>query len=713
MNPHAIYLRNVRTFDEIQLDLPVGLLAIIGQNGAGKSTLISAIDVALFGPEGRSLQPWYPRGGGTDPLTIELVFDHAGELYRVRRSFNPKGRGLSKVEFEHALGESTWEPLTLESQAETQILIDTTIGLSRATFRASSYLAQGDAGAFCDAQPRDRKAILTDVVGLDDWDGWLERARRDKRAGELELAETRALLERADEELGQRDALQVEHATAEEQEQRLRGELQVVTVGVTTAREAYAEVQQQAERRTAAVRVHAAAQSAVNDALNRIRDLQAECETLDVRLAGRPVLAERAGRLEPLQQEQAALQDAISIWEEGLRLAKTAAEFARVAAEQAEKADQFEQAAVHVLAHVGEEHCDRCGQILGADAAERAATSYRADAKTLREEATNARVQFEVLQQTIAGLPAAPPDEARLPALYDEIRQAHDATVQLAGLDVAAERRAAAADELDVMRAELPSREVGAAAALADVEALGPHDVAENDRKRAEVDRLVWAEQELREQLDVIVRQLARLEERRKRLDDVAAELAAAVIRRDKLVADLTVRTAMERACGANGIPALILETVAIPQVEAEASRLLRVLGGPATGVELRTQRETKTGGIADTLDIILTTETGEAAYESFSGGERARIAFALRLALAQLLSGRKGADTGLLVLDEVEGLDAQGIAALVTVLEELQRTVPRIILVSHQAELRDAFPQSLMLENVDGRSQILEAAAV
>ncbi len=100
MNPLHLSLRNVRTFEEFDLDLPEGLVAILGANGSGKSTTINAIDVALFGPESRTLADWYPRGGGEDPLVITLTFEHGGETYRVRRSFSPKGRGTSKLDLE-------------------------------------------------------------------------------------------------------------------------------------------------------------------------------------------------------------------------------------------------------------------------------------------------------------------------------------------------------------------------------------------------------------------------------------------------------------------------------------------------------------------------------------------------------------------------------------------------------------------------------------
>jgi hypothetical protein len=48
-----------------------------------------------------------------------------------------------------------------------------------------------------------------------------------------------------------------------------------------------------------------------------------------------------------------------------------------------------------------------------------------------------------------------------------------------------------------------------------------------------------------------------------------------------------------EKAYGRDGIPALIVENAAIPQLELEANRILGELGGATAGcrVELRTQR--------------------------------------------------------------------------------------------------------------------------
>ncbi|MDQ5820569.1 MAG: SMC family ATPase, partial [Actinomycetota bacterium] len=180
MNPLRIRCANYRSFRDLDLTLPTGTLAILGANGAGKSSVVNAIELALFGPPSRNLGD-YLSDDATDDLMVELEFEHRGGLYRARRSYSAGGRGSAKLDFEQARTEiggapdapthwEGWEPMTRETAAATQQLIEDTIGLSRATFRASAFLAQGDGAAFTEASPRDRKSILAECVGLAQWD---------------------------------------------------------------------------------------------------------------------------------------------------------------------------------------------------------------------------------------------------------------------------------------------------------------------------------------------------------------------------------------------------------------------------------------------------------------------------------------------------------------------------------------------------------------
>jgi DNA repair exonuclease SbcCD ATPase subunit len=123
-----------------------------------------------------------------------------------------------------------------------------------------------------------------------------------------------------------------------------------------------------------------------------------------------------------------------------------------------------------------------------------------------------------------------------------------------------------------------------------------------------------------------------------------------------------------ERAYGRDGIPALIVENAAIPQIETEANRILDELGGHRyCRIELRTQRALKTSRAPrDARHRHPHTDAGERPYETFSGGERTRLNLALRIALARLLAHRRGAESRLLAIDEPEFLDEPLVTALI-----------------------------------------------
>jgi exonuclease SbcC len=103
MRPISLHLENVRTFDALDFDFPDGCCAIVGPNGSGKSTMVSALDIALFGAEGRSLADWLSKEKPDATMKIELVFEHDGSTYRIRRTYDGRGRGKSTLDFERLI----------------------------------------------------------------------------------------------------------------------------------------------------------------------------------------------------------------------------------------------------------------------------------------------------------------------------------------------------------------------------------------------------------------------------------------------------------------------------------------------------------------------------------------------------------------------------------------------------------------------------------
>ncbi|MBN1810765.1 MAG: SMC family ATPase, partial [Anaerolineae bacterium] len=163
--------------------------------------------------------------------------------------------------------------------------------------------------------------------------------------------------------------------------------------------------------------------------------------------------------------------------------------------------------------------------------------------------------------------------------------------------------------------------------------------------------------------------------------------------RRDELAEEQSVYDELRMAFGVKGVPAMIIEA-AVPEIEAEADRLLDCMTGGSTRVNFIMQRETQAGDVRETLDIKISDDLGERPYENYSGGEQFRVNFAIRIALSRLLARRAGAQLQTLVIDEGFGTqDAQGRERLVEAINAIQDDFARVLVITHIDELKDAFP--------------------
>ncbi len=149
----------------------------------------------------------------------------------------------------------------------------------------------------------------------------------------------------------------------------------------------------------------------------------------------------------------------------------------------------------------------------------------------------------------------------------------------------------------------------------------------------------------------------------------------------------------LAQAFGKKGVQAMLIE-IALPEIEAEANRLLARMTDNRMHVKIETQRETKKGDLMETLDITISDELGTRNYEMYSGGEAFRINFAIRIALSRLLARRAGAPLPTLIIDEGFGTqDIAGIEKIKEAINSIQDDFEKILVITHMEELRDAFP--------------------
>ncbi len=213
------------------------------------------------------------------------------------------------------------------------------------------------------------------------------------------------------------------------------------------------------------------------------------------------------------------------------------------------------------------------------------------------------------------------------------------------------------------------------------------------------------AEEEL--QRSNLSTQHAVLDSRRKHLVD---EIGAFNSQKEELAtlrAEVDDYSLLAEAFGKKGIQAAIIEN-AIPEIEAEANRILARLSDNKMHVGLVTQQKTKTGGITETLDLLIGDEVGTRSYELYSGGEAFKVNFAVRIALSRLLARRSGAKLETLIIDEGFGSqDEVSRDRLVKSIRSIQDDFARIIIITHISEIKEMFPSQILISKRDGVSEI------
>lgn len=293
-----------------------------------------------------------------------------------------------------------------------------------------------------------------------------------------------------------------------------------------------------------------------------------------------------------------------------------------------------------------------------------------AAARQAREELAEAPARYQELQQAAA---AVKPLEETLADLQAQITEQEESVAELQ------EQHRQAGEQLE----SLADGEGEVRAIEEEVNNLREQHVAAN--------RKVGAAQQRLAVLDDLRRQRQDEKDRR-------AEMTRLIERLQRL----------EKACGRDGVQALLIEQ-ALPEIEEDANALLERLTGGEMRVLFETQRELKSrDALAETLDIRIGDAAGERPYENFSGGEQFRVNFAIRLALSKILARRAGARLQTLVIDEGFGSqDPAGRQRLVEAINAVKDDFKRILVITHIDELKDVFPTRIEVEKRPAGSQI------
>ncbi len=241
MVPIELKLRNFMAYRQADLDFQgIHLAVLTGENGAGKSSLLDAITWALWG-KARARRDDELIYLGHSEMEVEYTFELGDDLYRLIRKRDARKRGRSELAF-HVEDAGGWRTLTETNLRATQSKINQLLRLDYDTFINSAFLLQGRADEFTTKPPGQRKEILGDILGLEIYELYEERAK--KRAGqtEKEVAQLEAQIRQIEQELTKEAEYQAELAAAQQQAAELNRQLELAEKEMELLREQHRAV---------------------------------------------------------------------------------------------------------------------------------------------------------------------------------------------------------------------------------------------------------------------------------------------------------------------------------------------------------------------------------------------------------------------------------------------------------------------------------------
>ena len=203
-----------------------------GGNGQGKSALLDALTWALWG-EGRKAQQERKADRGLlkigeNQMWVDLVIELEGERYRIIRKFSlAKKRSYSELElmiFDSQ--KDDFISLSASSLRETQQRINSILRMDYDTFINSAFILQGRVDEFTRKSARERKRILSEVLGLSHYEQLSLLARREVRELEKKIIALNTRLEQFQKEISEKDMVLEEIKLIEKDEER---QLSIIT----------------------------------------------------------------------------------------------------------------------------------------------------------------------------------------------------------------------------------------------------------------------------------------------------------------------------------------------------------------------------------------------------------------------------------------------------------------------------------------------------
>ena len=262
------------------------IACVSGANGAGKSTLFDAITWAMFGVA-RSRDDSLIHHSSNQAEVI-LDFQYEDQLYRIQR-VKPRDK-TTLLDFYVQRQDGSFAVLSEHSQRETQKKIESILKLDYETFINASFFLQGKADLFTQQTPGDRKRLLSNILGLDQWEVYRNNAAEMRRTLEVEISTLTGRLSTIREELLDEDNRVIQLATLREERISIGEKRKLKEEAVEQARVLIEAVQNQKEMKAMLINQQESLQRKLDTLQNRIKNREEEILHFETILDQRQVI---------------------------------------------------------------------------------------------------------------------------------------------------------------------------------------------------------------------------------------------------------------------------------------------------------------------------------------------------------------------------------------------------------------------------------------
>ncbi len=687
-----LQLKNYRRFKELELELPNGLVGVIGANGSGKSSLLEAVAWALYGNESdivRSGKESVKRQGTahSDPCEVTLEFEMNRSVYRMNRKMTGKALTMSAT----LLADGK---IMATGTRETSEAVQKLLGMDYKAFFISVFAKQKELNTLTTLRPAERRKEILRMLGILDIDDAVKLLREDRKYADAGIKEARRRLydddgqERKEHLEAELKELASEQKILAKRKDESDKALKKKDGDIKKSKEEIKDLEKKAKTRNLALRERSSQTATLRSLEKEMSGLRKETAALEE--LGKEFDDQKAS-MKKVEKELNGLSNKKEKAREEASDSRSKMGELRSNLQQQKKEITIIDKDMKAISGLGpESECPTCLRKLEGTY-ERLLASFGEQREILLHKQEKTRKAMGSLEEQLGGI------DARTKALDKRERILSEKLMKWEKVKVGMERLEGLLKKVVVLSDTIKVKEKDLAKLESDIKGM-KFDEDDFEKKKDQVDTLVEERRTIEKQGSQARERGARLEERSLSIGKEIKQLAAVEKEYRNKAEEFELLDHLDSILA--GFKTHMISRIR-PGLSQSSSRLIAQLTDSRYNEIL----------LDEDYEISMADEADIHPIERFSGGEKDLANLCLRLAISQIISERAGGGSmDFIILDEIFGSqDTYRRNKIFSALAGLGNRFKQIFLITHVEEVKDMLGNAIIVKRLDDGTSMAE----